>query len=146
MRNSTRQGLPQCCISERLLYMQTSAALQVKLRRGQFNLVDRPSRMLPRIFNPVQLNVDCSAKTPGKAPEAKKPKRGRPAKGKASKDAADGTSNAAAAGHCHTSCLHSYCCRPLCHDDALARVACAMHGCVFNMAAKSEPCCTMTST
>lgn len=78
--------------------MQTSLALQAKLKRGQFSLVQRPSRMLPRMFNPVQLNVDCSAKTPCKAPEAKKPKRGRPAKAKAGKEAANGASNAAAAG------------------------------------------------
>lgn len=58
--------------------VQTAASLQQKLRQGRFNLVDRPSRMLPRIFNPVQLNVDCSAKTPSKPVEGK-PKRGRPA-------------------------------------------------------------------
>lgn len=60
--------------------VQTAASLQQKLRRGHFNLVDRPSRMLPRMFNPVQLNVDCSAKTPSKPAEGK-PKRGRPTKG-----------------------------------------------------------------
>lgn len=60
--------------------LQTAAALQDKLRRGHFKLVDRPSRMLPRIFNPVQLNVDCSAKTPCKTAEGKKTKRGRPAR------------------------------------------------------------------
>ena len=43
-------------------------------------MIDRPSRMLPRMFNPVQLKVDCSAKTPSKAAEGKKPKRGKVAK------------------------------------------------------------------
>ena len=59
---------------------QTSAGLQTKLRRGMFQLLERPPRMLPRIFNPVQLNVDCSAKTPVKEAEGKKAKRGRGAK------------------------------------------------------------------
>lgn len=45
-----------------------------------FQLLERPPRMLPRIFNPVQLNVDCSAKTPVKEAEGKKARRGRGAK------------------------------------------------------------------
>ena len=45
-----------------------------------FQLLERPPRMLPRIFNPVQLNVDCSAKTPVKEAEGKKAKRDRGAK------------------------------------------------------------------
>lgn len=45
-----------------------------------FQLLERPPRMLPRIFNPVQLNVDCSAKTPVKEEAGKKAKRGRAGK------------------------------------------------------------------
>ena len=45
-----------------------------------FQLLERPPRMLPRIFNPVQLNVDCSAKTPMKEPDPKKAKRGKAGK------------------------------------------------------------------
>lgn len=45
-----------------------------------FQLLERPPRMLPRMFNPVQLNVDCSAKTPVKEAESKKGKRGKAAK------------------------------------------------------------------
>ena len=33
--------------------------------------------MLPRMFNPVQLNVDCSGKTPMKAAEGKKGRKPR---------------------------------------------------------------------
>ncbi len=64
--------------------LQTSVSLQTKLRRGNFQLLERPPRMLPRMFNPVQLNVDCSAKTPMKEAEGKKRKAARG--GKASGD------------------------------------------------------------
>jgi len=57
--------------------LQTSASLQTKLRRGNFQLLERPPRMLPRMFNPVQLNVDCSGKTPMKAAEGKKARKPR---------------------------------------------------------------------
>jgi len=40
-------------------------------------LLERPPRMLPRMFNPVQLNVDCSGKTPMKAAEGKKARKPR---------------------------------------------------------------------
>lgn len=74
---------------------QTSVGLQAKLRRGMFQLLERPPRMLPRIFNPVQLNVDCSAKTPVKEPEGKKARRGRGPKvsgaSKASKASGEGS-------------------------------------------------------
>ena len=36
--------------------------------------------MLPRMFTPVQLNVDCSAKTPVKEPEPKKGRKGKSGK------------------------------------------------------------------
>ncbi|KAL0018444.1 hypothetical protein WJX77_010041 [Trebouxia sp. C0004] len=67
--------------------LQTGACLQTKLRRGNFQLLERPPRMLPRIFNPVQLNVDCSGKTPIKAAEGKKGRKPRGTK-------ASGTSRA----------------------------------------------------
>ncbi|KAL0033133.1 hypothetical protein WJX79_005148 [Trebouxia sp. C0005] len=60
--------------------LQTSASLQTKLRRGNFQLLERPPRMLPRMFNPLQLNVDCSGKTPMKAAEGKKGRKPRGAK------------------------------------------------------------------
>lgn len=82
--------------------MQTSAGLQAKLRRGMFQLLERPPRMLPRIFNPVQLNVACNAKTPVKEPEGKKPKRGRGGKvsgeSRAGKASGDSRPTSAAAG------------------------------------------------
>lgn len=57
--------------------LQTGASLQTKLRRGNFQLLERPPRMLPRMFNPVQLKVDCSGKTPMKAAEGKKGRKPR---------------------------------------------------------------------
>ena len=65
-----------------------------------FQLLERPPRMLPRIFNPVQLNVACNAKTPVKEPEGKKPKRGRGGRGsgesRASKASGDSQPTSAA--------------------------------------------------
>ena len=57
--------------------------------------------MLPRIFNPVQLKVDCSAKTPSKAAEGKKPKRGKAAKGAAAQGCAVEGSRTVQDGICH---------------------------------------------
>ncbi len=57
--------------------MQAAAALHDKLRKGNFELLPNPPRMLPRMFDPTQLNVDCSAKTPAKEDKPKGTKRGR---------------------------------------------------------------------
>lgn len=76
--------------------VQTSAGLQAKLRRGMFQLLERPPRMLPRIFNPVQLNVACNAKTPVKEPEAKKPKRSRGGKASGESRASKGSGDSRA--------------------------------------------------
>ena len=46
--------------------MQAAAALHEKLRSGSFELMQRSPRMLPSMFEPQQLNVDCSSKTPMK--------------------------------------------------------------------------------
>ena len=46
--------------------MQAAAALHEKLRSGSFELMERFPRMLPSMFEPQQLNVDCSSKTPMK--------------------------------------------------------------------------------
>ena len=62
------------------ILLQTSASLQAKLRRGNFRMLERPPRMLPRMFNPVRLDVDCSAKTPMKEPQAKKGRKPRAGK------------------------------------------------------------------
>ena len=95
--------LSWCC--SLLVWLQTSAGLQTKLRRGNFQLLDRPPRMLPRLFNPVQLNVDCSAKTPVKEAEGKKGKRARGGKASGEGRGArpnSGGGRAAATGDCTT--------------------------------------------
>lgn len=46
--------------------MQAAAALHEKLRSGSFELMEHSPRMLPSMFEPQQLNVDCSSKTPMK--------------------------------------------------------------------------------
>ena len=71
-----------------MLWLQTSASLQNKLRRGNFRMLERPPRMLPRMFTPVQINVDCSAKTPVKEPEPKKGRKGKSGKAQGGNKAA----------------------------------------------------------
>ena len=59
-----------CALSVRARWcfpcMQAAAALHEKLRSGGFELMERSPRMLPSMFEPQQLNVDCSSKTPMK--------------------------------------------------------------------------------
>ena len=60
---------------------QAMAELQAQLRHHRFQEYDRSPRMLPRAYNPVRLDVDCSNKTPPKAPAASKWARGGAALG-----------------------------------------------------------------
>jgi len=53
------------------MLLQATAALHDQLRHANFQLYDSSPRMLPRIYNPVRLDVDCSNKTPAKAPPVK---------------------------------------------------------------------------
>ena len=52
--------------------LQAMAALQEQLRHARFELYASSPRMLPRMYNPLRLDVDCSNKTPAKAAPAKR--------------------------------------------------------------------------
>ena len=97
---------------------QATLKLGQQLRKQEFRLHSPNPRMLPREFVPERLDVDCSLKTPLKAPEEAAPAgRGGSKRGRGGAPMLESASTAVIAPHALQQCMSSEGAWPACQPS-----------------------------